>query len=443
MKSPAPQRSNRSKVNAEIAKAVHQNDAGDHLIFDGDGNACNDSYECPGEQDDTSNRERGSVLAMVGPGGDDTITTFEQLVEAFGIDYNRHKNMPSIKTRFDTKAGEILEDDPNGKRKVAAMVNVLVDVVEVASAAILPGNPDYLVEQALEQLDSNHCSGKRKAERETSEKIVQSLINLCRHMPHSSKGFQVSRAVLVSSGSQKNMQSVYSHLQPPKLGRVARSTARADFERMTKDGLDPTRKRRSVKKVKDDIVEEAVKDILSPSNVGCIAWSTRELSVPGTDEIIVFPGLPRRRSLEDMYRRFLERKKEDALMKATRVVTRGHAKQRSFLNCLSRGAYCSLASFLTVPQAQMTRSIDYCTDRYVNERFHVITRIIMDLVAPSQKAEMLRLLAVLQNFLKYQYDSHVTRDDDVSVESCMATMIASYTRFTSSAAVYSGVLAWN
>jgi hypothetical protein len=115
--------------------------------------------------------------------------------------------------------------------------------------------------------------------------------------------------------------------------------------------------------------------------------------------------------MEEMYRRYRKRKEQEALAKTVRV-TRSSIKQN--IKCIGRSMYLELVRTLTGNSEKITRTVDYVTDILVNERMNTLHKIISDLVAPTQKAQMHQSLAIVQNFLKYQYDEHVRKDDEVS-----------------------------
>lgn len=411
-KTQAIKRSNRSDVEKAIAKSIRdENVADDGYIADSD-----DERKQQCGSSDKSSLPASNLMEDPESLNGVRIETFGQLQTAFDISYNQQKNMPSKKIRSDPNAKELLQNDKHGGRKISAMTNIAVDIILNVANILLPGDADFLLESVVERLDTKHGGGSRARRIETADAMVKSLFTICNQMPPQSKSYQVARAVIVNSGSQKNLNLCFGDLGPPKFGRTARRTAKADLSRIVDDRMDPSRKKRSCARVSDAIVKDAVVDILKPANVGSISWKLRDVPVPGTASIIPFPGLTRRRSLEEMYRNYRRLKEEQALAKANRVVTRKTAKSRTFVECLGRSSYISLASALTGDREGMTRSVDYCTDIHINERFNVMRRIVLELVAPSKKQEILHHLSIVQNELKNQYDDHVTRNDEVCSE---------------------------
>jgi hypothetical protein len=81
---------------------------------------------------------------------------------------------------------------------------------------------------------------------------------------------------------------------------------------------------------------------------------------------------------------------------------------------LRRTSYLAIVDAITHDEEKLTQSICYVTDLLINEQMATLQRIIDDLVALVNKKEMTRLLGLLQNFLKFQYEDHVKRNDAVS-----------------------------
>jgi hypothetical protein len=165
--------------------------------------------------------------------------------------------------------------------------------------------------------------------------------------------------------------------------------------------------------VPDDIIEDVVRDILSPRNVGVLSWGTKPIQIPGTMTMIDFPSTTRKQSMKEMYHQYHKHKEEQALLQTVRVTCNS---VRQNLKCVRHSTYLDLATTLMANAEKITWSIDYVTDVLINEQVHTLQQIINDVVAPTKKPAMTHGLTLVQNFLKYQYDEHAKeKGDGVSV----------------------------
>jgi hypothetical protein len=87
-------------------------------------------------------------------------------MEAFDISYNWFKYLPGVKTWCSTDVKQQLLDDKHGKQKIAAMVNVLINIAKAATEIILPGDSLFLLEQVFHWIGTKYCG-------DTNSKRVQ------------------------------------------------------------------------------------------------------------------------------------------------------------------------------------------------------------------------------------------------------------------------------
>ena len=159
------------------------------------------------------------------------------------------------------------------------------------------------------------------------------------------------------------------------------------------------------------MIKKAVAHALSPSMVNTLAWGTKTVKIPGTDQTVTLPKVTRKMTKEDMYRNF-RYNQESSMIMEDRILTRANSEKR--IPMIARTNYLAIVDALTHNEEQLTQSIDYVTDALVNETVGRLQKMINDLVAPTIKKELTHLLVLSQNFLKHQCDSHIHDDDDVS-----------------------------
>jgi hypothetical protein len=80
--------------------------------------------------------------------------------------------------------------------------------------------------------------------------------------------------------------------------------------------------------------DDIVRDILSSRNVGILSWGTKPIQIPGTMTMVDFPSTTRKRSMEEMYRQYRRKHKEEqALLEMVRVTCNA---VRQSLKCAGR-----------------------------------------------------------------------------------------------------------
>jgi hypothetical protein len=159
----------------------------EHSVFDDENSTLSDkgSRECPAtvlqmEMEEISEDNKRTSFST---------ENFGALMDAFGIEYNRYKNVPAVKTRTSPDTKQMLLDDKHGNRKISAMVNVLLDVVVAASSLILPGDPQFLIEQACDRLATKFCGDATNKRVSTMESMTQILFSICKKHAENYKGF--------------------------------------------------------------------------------------------------------------------------------------------------------------------------------------------------------------------------------------------------------------
>ena len=83
-------------------------------------------------------------------------------------------------------------------------------------------------------------------------------------------------------------------------------------------------------------------------------------------------------------------------------------------NKVGRSTYMKVASAITGDMDQEVRCCDFVTEQLVNEQVHMLQRIITELIDPKIKRKYTEHLLLVQKFLKYQFDKHANRNDNVS-----------------------------
>jgi hypothetical protein len=336
------------------------------------------------------------------------------------------KNMPSELLRNKQNAGTVIQDL---NMRSSPMVDLLCEVMQKSAEIILPGDAIFLLSRAMETLEAKNLKqkaeveGKLKRKAGVADKLVATMSSLIVGLPKGTFGYRVTRALAVQSFSPRDLKLHFpEHQQILTFGSHGRSKARKHFDQMNSNKVDILHTKRTVSRVSDERIQKAVSHILSPQMVNTLAWGTKEVTIPGTTETVTLPKVTRKMTKEDMYRNFKFNQRSDAIFQ-DRVVTRSRNAEAS-MQMMGRTSYLSIVDAITHDEEKLSQSICYVTDLLINEQIATLQRIVNDLVAPVNKKEITHLLGLLQNFLKYQYEGHVKRDDAVSC--CEARISSSF-----------------
>jgi hypothetical protein len=286
------------------------------------------------------------------------------------------------------------------------MERIITKVVEKSAATLLPNAPDIMIDI----LTGNRTHDKIEAKKiEVMYKLVQDCFAICSKLPKHAISYRSLRAVLVESIGPADLSKFDSFENKLEFGNSQRKSGRADFITMAIKKQDLTKKQRTLQRIDDDDIKNAVIDMLSTRNVSLYSWGQIRAKVPGVSGFTLLPKTIRKRSVQEMWKNYRSRKIQMERTSGGTVRTRSSEKM---IPMLRRSSYFSLATAITGDQEKMIMSVDYVTDQLINEKMLVLRRIINDLVAPVEKAHCTEVIVKLQNFLKYVYDSHCMVEDD-------------------------------
>jgi hypothetical protein len=337
------------------------------------------------------------------------VESLDDILKAFSLTLST-KNLPSKKKRSES-ANEIISSSSNGRRALETMVNLAFQVLEKSVGIIFPGDPDFLLNGVKEKLHAKLSEASLVKKLETADKLVAHMAMLLKSLSDGTFGYRVIRAILVESGSHNVLLKCFPTQDLPKFGSWARARAKSDFNQMFFDEKDIVFLKRKVARIPEDVIKKAVAHALSPTMVNTLAWGTKTVKIPGTDHTVTLPKVTRKMTKEDMYRNF-RYNQESSMILEDRILTRANSDKP--IPMIARTNYLAIVDALTDNEEKLTQSIDYVTDGLVNETVGRLQKMINDLAAPTVKKKLTHLLVLSQNFLKYQYDSHIHEEDDVS-----------------------------
>jgi hypothetical protein len=336
------------------------------------------------------------------------VESLNDLRKAFSLTLSI-KNLPSKEKR--SESAKIIQSSSNGRRALETMVNLAFQVLEKSVDIIFPGDPYFLLNEVKEMLHLKLSEASVVKKSEMADKLVTRMAMLLKSLSNGTFGYRVIRAILVESGSHDALVKCFPTHDLPKFWSIARARAKRDFDQMFFNEKDIEFLKRKVARVPEHLIKKAVAHALSPTMVNTLAWGTKTVKIPGTDQTVTLPKVTRKMTKEDMYRNF-RYNQESSMIMEDRLLTRANSDKG--IPMIARTNYLAIVDALTHNEEQLTQSIDYVTDALVNETVGRLQKMINDLVAPTIKKELTHLLVLSQNFLKYQYDSHIHDHDDVS-----------------------------
>ena len=322
-----------------------------------------------------------------------------RLFDVLGIDKSSYRNFPKESVRRQSNSTELMEQMKNSQRAREQTIQVFGQLVEEAAKVVMPRESQWLLEQHFQK--TSKARGEDNKRGRITEAIAHDVIDLTKKMPPHSMGYRISRGLLTCNASKHDLCTILEDLGPPNFGPKARKRGREDLERAREEGLDPKKRIRTVGRVSEDNIIRIVKHVLS--FVQTLSWGTKELKQNGKNAKISFPKLTRTHAIETMFKDYARKEAELRCIEFNENV---QAPQRTI--------YFDIASALTANPEKKMSCIDYVMDILVNDPIKTIVQIIEDLVAPSRKPTMKEHMRVVQHFLKYQYDSHLSRNSKVS-----------------------------
>lgn len=344
-----------------------------------------------------------------------TVDILDQIISVLDIDKSKLRNIPGREILTRKNPIEYIRDEMgNDQRALEQLPQLLGLISSKAAKSILPNDPEWLLDQLHKRLSKDYGIDQ-DFRNQILEGFARELFSLVDIMPKHTMAYRIARAIIVCQTSQKKLDGNLSDLDPPNFGKKARKKGREDFSRATTEQKDPKKTKRSVSRMSSENVMRIVKHILSC--VQSLSWGTKSLKVKGKTEVIMFPRLTRTMPVEVMFSDYAKQEAQMKLAEAGGIedTTGGTAKKAS-TQLPQRSSYFKVAASLTSKSEEKMSCIDYVQDNLINSRVSVLQRIIMQLVAPTKHKQMIRYLAIAQNFLKYQFDSHIKDNDNVSTE---------------------------
>lgn len=355
-----------------------------------------------------------------------------ELFEAFAVPEWMYKNLPSCIVRNTVaKACELVAESVDARpvqvmtsfltvvlaksidivcRPLSRILKILVAkklVTDLNSSAVANSddgggwtNPASSLRELVEEVEPAAMS---RSEKEANyDAMLQYFSDRLSIIPPSSEEAASIRALLCVTHSNSQMQSIGEKHVPLKLGKHAIRTARAkglDAKECVDVFVKPAR---TYERISRERLKFAVEYMLLPVNVGSLSWGRKKVKVGKRKKKLELPCLPRKRTTEHVFKDYLV------------------ACKKSNMAPIGRSTFFAIFGMATVSGGKLLTAIDYVTASCINEPIGTIQTIVDDIFCDDKaiREKCTRLLSLLKNFLKVQYDRHVRMDDDVGTHGC-------------------------
>lgn len=304
------------------------------------------------------------------------------LWNVFGWNESNLRNMPSrAKREGETKFNDL--PPPQRSTALQAVVRGLLRIVEI----VYPGDPDALLAAVIDK-------AAKKTHQPTPAMADKNLDNMVRAMlaaPRGSVELRVLRAALCSAYPRAAIKDALPAASKLSICSNTFTAARHDFDELLQGhSLASTKHTRA--RFNPAQIDAAVSFILSEQYVGPLTWGWRKVPLNGFQEAKV-PAFVRNVSKTHMYQQYA-------------VADVGQDMPK-----LSRSTIFELISMLTTGQELLLSQTDLATVKLVHENLHRAERMIIQFIAnPQEQKYMLRMKAVLANFLENQYIQHAVKE---------------------------------
>ena len=309
-----------------------------------------------------------------------TIKTVGDIWHAFEWNRGTRKSLPGEgKRKTNTTLRE--EGSPGWSSMVQTVLSAAVQLSELVYSA---SSMALLEDVARAVLD---ISSDPRDER---KRLVDALSNISDRAPRRSVQGRVARAVL-TKGLSKNSITQLKGKGALRLGGRSIDNGYKEYFHMI-SGKELCKAAISATRFNEQAVENAVKVMLHPSNVGKLSWGHKKITLT-EHEVVTLPVLRRRRAQRDIF--------EDYLAYSTDLgVPR-----------ISRGSFYKVIAVVTSGEERIMSALDYVTGVLLNDQVGVLQRIGDDFAVTAGKAKRLTdFLELMRNFLRQQYDAHASND---------------------------------
>lgn len=187
-----------------------------------------------------------------------------------------------------------------------------------------------------------------------------------------------------------------------RLNRAQIKSAVDDFEMLMR-GEALLQEPRSIRRISEYAVQEALKFFLSEENICVLSWGQRKVHLSKEpEETIILPCLTRKKIKARIYEDYL-------------LYCENHDPPLVGKDTLSRSTCLEILSLVTSTEKRSLSAVNYLLGELIYDNFIQVKRIIENYTPQLQKKELGKLMIFVSNFLKNQYPKHVTKEDGKKV----------------------------
>lgn len=315
------------------------------------------------------------------------IYTLNDLFQAFAIDYRSsvRSHLPSIEAR--TTLSTWTDDTSNNivRRSVFNLYKRLF--MKISTLVCGEAGDASLFAVAKRIVEQSKGNDEKEAVNKEKDKYQKALVELLSKVKSKTIPYRTLRAVLVSTGTRKEVKRVVVDNSTLKWSSDGFSSGRKDL-RLLQAGFVLTSTQRTLVRFKPSNVDIAIRNILSARNVSFVSWGTIKLKYNGV--LYEFPRVTRKVIKKDIYLNY--RDNSDI------------APHRQ----LKRTNFFKLVSLLTHSEAKVRTAVDYVTGILVNDTYAILNRITALFSTDVSERQTLEVeLKIAETWLKYGISYHI------------------------------------
>jgi hypothetical protein len=340
------------------------------------------------------------IDALKGADQEKTTTDAEDAAEAEDEDDNDILEVrPGRNHEENTVSSRLLESDASSNDFLKQSSDMMNDLEAAASAPVAASPTEKPTKKSSSEANPTKVSeagaGAQVALVRATGKFsgfLDVVVNeLLPKQPKHSVEYRLLRAILVANFSRAELQSLVTSTTTKSeflFGAHARESAKNDYKTVVADQKTLTPKtRRTLSRVSTDSVDQLVSFIVDNSK--SLSWGKKMVPLSNNGIAVEIPRLIRMCDGEAMWNLY-----EGATLTSKKV---------------GRTTFTNVVRVLTSDSEKLVRAVDYVSGTLINDNVQVLQKIIDTLLSGDDRLS--RLLEILRNFLKVQYNFHVSRLD--------------------------------
>jgi len=291
------------------------------------------------------------------------------------------------------------------KKRLNEITGFLVRCIKVCANLVAPGDPFGFSQRAADKL----LVDDRKLQKEKKAEAISRILVAVKAMGQNSVESRTLKASLCAQYPQKLLQEVAETFDGDDFSWGLDSKSYAYYRKIFAgmcEGRTAAMAVQTRERFKPEVAELACDFILSEVCVKQLSWGHRNRYVYGLEgkiEEYTLPAVVRKMTVMEMYERYVQ------------YLNDGGAGSQGA--CVSQRTFFNIAKEITATQDQARTCVDYVVSILIISNTCTVRAVVDKCVDPAARSVWHRKIDIMVNFLRYQYDSHVGKDDDCPTHS--------------------------